>query len=456
MAVGRRASTVTRLRVVTLLACVLALDSANTATIGAIAVPLRTALGIDDTQIGLLLAASTGIGALTTLPAGLLIDKVSSRTRLLRWVIALWSVAMAISATANSYEFLLLSRLALGAVVAISTPAVASLLGDFVPAGERARAYGFVLTGELLGVAIGYLASGSLAEILSWRAAFVFLAIASLALAAVLTVGLPEPQRGGHDLPDHGPGDSGDLATLVGAAGIRPDPRQVLTVDPANQSLWWAVRYILRVRSNRALIVASALGYCYLAGAQTFGVEYLRDRFTLSQTAGTSLLVGVGLGSVLGVLAAAFTADRLIRGRVLTGRVLTCGVAFLLAAALFTPAMLATQFAVAVPLFTLGAAGLGAINPPLDAARLDTMPPRLRGRADGVRTVFRLALSAVGPVIFGYLATTFGRTASPVTALSNTFIVMLLPVIAAGLLTLIWARRSYLRDIATASAGIHT
>jgi predicted MFS family arabinose efflux permease len=449
MAVGRRATTVTRLRVVTLLACVLALDSANTATIGAIAVPLRTALGIDDTQIGLLLAASTGIGALTTLPAGLLIDKVSSRTRLLRWAIALWSVAMAISATANSFEFLLLSRLALGAVVAISTPAVASLLGDFVPAGERARAYGFVLTGEL----IGYLASGSLAEILSWRAAFVFLAIASLALAAVLTVALPEPQRGGHDLPDRGPGD---LATLVAAAGIRPDPGQVLTVDPANQSLWWAVRYILRVRSNRTLIVASALGYCYLAGAQTFGVEYLRDRFTLSQTAGTSLLVGVGLGSVLGVLAAAFTADRLIRGRVLTGRVLTCGVAFLAAAALFTPAMLATQFAVAVPLFTLGAAGLGAINPPLDAARLDTMPPRLRGRADGVRTVVRLALSAVGPVIFGYLATRFDRTASAATALSDTFIVMLLPVIAAGLLTLIWARRSYLRDIATASAGIRT
>jgi predicted MFS family arabinose efflux permease len=453
MAVGRRATTVTRLRVVTLLACVLALDSANTATIGAIAVPLRTALGIDDTQIGLLLAASTGIGALTTLPAGLLIDKVSSRTRLLRWAIALWSVAMAISATANSFEFLLLSRLALGAVVAISTPAVASLLGDFVPAGERARAYGFVLTGELIGVAIGYLASGSLAEILSWRAAFVFLAIASLALAAVLTVALPEPQRGGHDLPDRGPGD---LATLVAAAGIRPDPGQVLTVDPANQSLWWAVRYILRVRSNRTLIVASALGYCYLAGAQTFGVEYLRDRFTLSQTAGTSLLVGVGLGSVLGVLAAAFTADRLIRGRVLTGRVLTCGVAFLAAAALFTPAMLATQFAVAVPLFTLGAAGLGAINPPLDAARLDTMPPRLRGRADGVRTVVRLALSAVGPVIFGYLATRFDRTASAATALSDTFIVMLLPVIAAGLLTLIWARRSYLRDIATASAGIRT
>jgi MFS family permease len=281
----------------------------------------------------------------------------------------------------------------------------------------------------------------------------VFLAVASLAVAAVLTVALPEPPRGGQDQPDRG---SGDLATLVTAAGIRPDPAQTLTVDPAGQSLWWAIRHVLSVRSNRTLIIASALGYCYLAGVQTFGVEYLRDRFSLSQTAGTSLLVGVGLGSVLGVVAAGFAADRLIRGGVLTGRVLTGGVAFLVAAALFAPGMLSGRFDLAVPLFIFGAAGLGAINPPLDAARLDTMPPRLRGRADGVRTVFRLALSAVGPVFFGYLATWFGSGGgSAASALGETFIVMLVPVVAAGLLTLIWARRSYLRDIATASAGVH-
>ena len=451
MAGRMRTAPVTRLRVVTLLACVLALDSANTATVGAIAVPLRAALGIDDTQIGLLLAASTGIGAITTLPAGVLIDRVESRTNLLCRAILLWSVAMAVSAAADSFVFLLLSRLALGAVVAISTPAVASLLGDFVPATERARAYGFVLTGELLGVAIGFLASGSLAAALTWRAAFVFLAIASLVLAGVLAIGLPEPARGGADRADR---DPRDLAALVAAAGIQPDPDRVLTEDPTAQSLWWAIRHVLRVRSNRVLIVASALGYFYLAAAQTFGVEYLRDRFGLGQTAGSSLLVGVGLGSVLGVLAAGFAADRLIRGGVLTGRVITCGVAFFGAAALFTPAMLSSGFASAVPMFTLGAAFLGAINPPLDAARLDTMHPRLRGRADSVRTVFRLALTAIGPVIFGFLATRFSHAGVPqAVALSDTFIVMLVPVIAAGLITLLRARRTYLRDIATAAAN---
>src|SRR5262249_3712311 len=156
----------------------------------------------------------------------------------------------------------------------------------------------------------------------------------------------------------------------------------------------------------------------------TFGVEYLRDKFGLSQTAGTSLLVGLGLGSVLGVLAAGFAADRLIRGGVLTGRVITCGVAFLAAAAVFAVAMLATGAAVAMPMLALGAACLGAINPPLDAARLDTMHPRLRGRADSVRTVFRLALTAAAPVVFGYLATRLRANGTPsATALADTFLI---------------------------------
>jgi MFS family permease len=116
--------------------------------------------------------------------------------------------------------------------------------------------------------------------------------------------------------------------------------------------------------------------------------------------------------------------------------------------------MLTTGLTAAAPLFTLGAACLGAINPPLDAARLDTMHPRLRGRADSVRTVFRLSLSAAGPVIFGYLATRFRAGGTPsADALSATFLIMLVPLVIAGLLTLIRARRTYLRDIATAVAS---
>lgn len=71
-----------RLRVIVLLACVLALDSADKATVGATALQLERDLHIGNTAIGLLVTVSTAIGAVATLPAGALTDR-ANRTKLL-------------------------------------------------------------------------------------------------------------------------------------------------------------------------------------------------------------------------------------------------------------------------------------------------------------------------------------------------------------------------------------
>ena len=55
----------------------------------------------------------------------------------------------------------------------------------------------------------------------------------------------------------------------------------------------------------------------------------------------------------------------------------------------FAPGITTTSVAVALPLLTLAAALLGAANPPMDAARLDIIPPALWGRAEAVRTLLR-------------------------------------------------------------------
>ncbi len=81
---------------IVLLACVLALDSADKATIGATAAQLKAALHIGNTDIELLAAASTAVGALATLPLGALTDRVN-RTKLLTAAIGVWSVAMVLS-----------------------------------------------------------------------------------------------------------------------------------------------------------------------------------------------------------------------------------------------------------------------------------------------------------------------------------------------------------------------
>jgi predicted MFS family arabinose efflux permease len=130
-----------RLRVIVLLASVLALDSADKATIGATAVQLEQQLHINNTQIGLLVTVSTGVGAIATLPIGALTDRVN-RTRLLSGAIVVWSAVMLLSGASNSFLMLLITRLALGVVIATAAPVVASLTGDLFPAAERGRIYG--------------------------------------------------------------------------------------------------------------------------------------------------------------------------------------------------------------------------------------------------------------------------------------------------------------------------
>lgn len=78
-----------RRHVIVLFAGVLALDSADKATVGAAATQLRGALGIGNSELGLLAAVTSVVGALATVPIGMLVDRVN-RTRLLATAIALW------------------------------------------------------------------------------------------------------------------------------------------------------------------------------------------------------------------------------------------------------------------------------------------------------------------------------------------------------------------------------
>ena len=471
-----------RLKVIVLLACVLSLDAADKAAVGAVAAPMEAALHVGNLQIGWLVTAATAVAAVMTLPFGALVDRVR-RVRLLVIALVVWSATMVVSGLAVSYPMLLLSRLALGVVASAASPAVTSLTGDFFRPGERGRIFGYVLAGELLGVAFGFLVCGNVAAWWSWRAAFFVLAGLGFVLALVLWRGLPEPARGGQSripvgarrMPREGEAATdevaqrGSLRRVIRWRGVRPR-HALMTMNPATVSLWRAVRYVLAVPTSRTLIVASALGYFYFTGLRTFAIVFMRGRFELSQSVASSLAVLIGLGAVAGVLLAGRLGDRLIdRGR-LSGRVWVAAGAYLLATAAFLPGLLIGSLWLAGPFFFLAAAGIGGANPAVDAARLDVMPSALWGRAEGVRATFRFALEAAAPPLFGYVSSrladhagtggpaagaAMGDAATRVGAagLDHTFLLMLVPLAAAGVLLLVRTTRTYARDVASALAA---
>jgi sugar phosphate permease len=228
------------------------------------------------------------------------------------------------------------------------------------------------------------------------------------------------------------------------------------------------VRYVLRVRTNVVLIVASALGYFFFAGLRAFAIIFATGHYGLSKPVATSLIVVIGAGAVAGVLTGGRVADGLLRRGHVRARILVPTVCLLALPLVLAPAIATTTVAVALPLLILGAFLLGAPNPPLDAARLDIMHPRLWGRAEAVRTVLRSVGEAAAPLAFGYVSQYIfggpsssagvgggsggGQTGNP-TGLEYTFLVFLIPLIAAGLLALA-ALRTYPRDVATASASV--
>jgi predicted MFS family arabinose efflux permease len=436
---------------------VLGLSAADVSTVGASATELRHGLHISNTDIGLLVATTSRVGAIASLPFGVLADRVR-RTSTLAITILLWALAMLWSAAASNFHELLLARVFLGAVTAAAGPLIASLVGDYFGGWERGRIYSYILTGELLGAGFGFAVTGDIAAA-SWRAAFVILAVPALALA-VFAARLPEPRRGGQGVLHHegeepppeaeeGPRDT-DAQRLARASRVEPDPGLVLHEDARRMNIVAATRYVLSVKTNLVLIAASALGYYFLAGVQTFGSEFAKQQYGISQALANLLLLVIGIGAVGGVLAGGALGDRLLRRGVLSGRLYVAIGSAALTPVLFAPALFIRSAGSALP-YLLGAVFLlSAQNPPLDAARLDIMPPLLWGRAESVRTFLRSLAQALAPLLFGAASDhVFGGGRS---GLQWTFVVMLVPLAASAYLLFV-GRRTYPRDVATAAAS---
>ncbi len=441
---------VERTRTIVLLAAILALSSADSSTVGASATELRQALHIGNADIGLLVAVSAGVGAIGSLPFGILVDRMN-RITLLTGSLLLWGVAMIASSTVTTFAALLVVRLFLGFVTAVAGPAVASLVGDYFPGEERGKIYGYILAGELLGAGVGFFITGDVAAI-SWRAAFVILGIPAFFLAWQ-TWQQPEPVRGGAvvDLAGATAG-AGGLTPVQEAArrkGIAPRPDMVLRRDPRDMNIVEVVRYVVSVPTNLVLILSSAAAYFFMTGVQTFGLEFVRQQYGVHTIVANFLMLVVGAGAVFGVHLGGRGGDFLLGVGRINGRMLVAGLGAAGTALFFIPPLLTRSPMTALPYVTAAAFCLTAQNPVLDAARLDIMPALLWGRAEGIRTLLRCGAQSVAPLTFGAVSDLLEGTHQ---GLRITFFIMLVPL-AGSAVILLRGLRYYPTDVATAAAS---
>jgi MFS family permease len=444
-----------RRRVLLVLAAVLGLAGADQATVGASATQLRHSLGLTHTDLGLIAGVSQFVAAVVAVPLGTLVDRIN-RTRMLAIGVLCWAVVMGVSAASQSFTQLVLIRCALGGAVAIAAPASASLVGDYFAPEERGRIWGYVLTGELIGTGLGFTVAGSLAAV-SWRASFAALALPALLLARFVRR-LPEPARGGAGHLAGGDAPATETAGPVMSRAqqammdeAQPYPELVIETDPSGWPLRRAVRYVLRVRTNVVLILAGSAGYFFFAGARAFGIEYVKQQYGVGQTVASTMTLVLGLFAVAGVLASGQLSDRWGLHGHPRARVYVAAAMLAVATVMFLPALLVTSFGAGVVLLGAAAFALAAVNPPVDAGRLDIMPPALWGRAEAVRSLVKQPAEATAPLVFGLLADHLEGGGQA--GLQATFLVMLVPL-AASVFLVLRARRTYARDVATAALSI--
>lgn len=249
--------------------------------------PIKEALQISDTQLGLLTGVMFALFYATLgMPMAMWADR-RNRRNLIAFSIALWSAMTALCGLAQNYTQLLLARIGVGVGEAGSNPPSHSIIADLYGPTERATALAIFGTGVNAGIMLGFLIGGWVNEWLGWRWAFIIAGLPGLAIALLVRLTVREPPRGYSE--------SGGLAK-----------------PPVAPPFWTVARTMASSAVLRNTVLGGTLvsffGYALVLWVPVFLV---RVHGMGTGEVGTILALLVGLGGAVGTFLGGVMADRL-------------------------------------------------------------------------------------------------------------------------------------------------
>ena len=188
-----------RFYVLAILVFVYMLNFLDRQIIGILAAPLKAEFNMSDSQFGLLGGiAFASVYSTLAIPLAWLADRFS-RVWIMTGALAVWSGFTALCGMAGSFGQLFLCRMGVGVGEAGGVAPAYSLIADYFPPHQRARALAAFAFGIPLGTAAGTLVGGLLAATYGWRTAFIVVGLMGLLLAPLLRLTIRDPKRGGTD-----------------------------------------------------------------------------------------------------------------------------------------------------------------------------------------------------------------------------------------------------------------
>ncbi len=142
------------------------------------------------TQFGLLVSVYMVTASAVGFAASFVVDRFDRRAILLA-LCAGFAATTVLTATAQSYAWLLAARATAGAFGGVLAATVLAIVGDTVPDGRRGRALGVVMSGPSFASILGIPISIWLAASSSWRAPFFFNTALCAAILAAAFVYVP-------------------------------------------------------------------------------------------------------------------------------------------------------------------------------------------------------------------------------------------------------------------------
>ena len=408
---------------------------------------LKADFNLVDSQIGILSSAFILVYTLAALPCGLLADRFS-RTRVITFGVALWSVMSAATAFVRNFPLLFFTRAMVGVGEASYYPAGSALLGAYYPLKKRARIMSGWQVGQLVGMVLAFAIVAFLDSIIDpakepWRVAFFITGVPGIILAFLIWFVKDQPDVSVESSEEttEGKATEGEEVGPVGDAH-----GAALSLSGGFSAMMRSVATVLRIRTVWVVVSLQALMFIVVTPAITFLPIYVHSEngpFHLKSNA-TAIWAGVIIvaGGVSGLLLGGALADKM-SARFRGGRVLAASLGFGLAIPFYVLALLTSSFPLFVITAIIAVMALNIPVGPLVASLTDATPPLLRATAFAVALSLAHLLGDVwAPSLVGGISTALGEHAN------LAMLIVGLPCLAVACVAAYFGARLYSRDVA--------
>lgn len=156
--------------------------------------PIREEFHLTYSQVGLLAMAIFVTYAIMQFPAGYLGDRLGRRTLLLVGIFG-WTVITFLTGFCTAFASLFGLRLLTGFFQGAYFGNERPLVAYYTPEDQKASGQGITLMGQGMGMALGMILSGFIADHMGWRWVFILYALPSLVAGFLILRYIREPQK---------------------------------------------------------------------------------------------------------------------------------------------------------------------------------------------------------------------------------------------------------------------